>query len=130
MEWVLSFAHSLTPVKGRINLIKTNRGTEDVDEVDRQIRVLVRDTAKKLQATNDRLHAEGAEDPIDPEACDVHSKCSPPFTLCNSMTSTHSFSSGPIRLGLSIQPKLVQDLHYSTNRGNESRARLLALPLD
>ena len=130
MDWVLSFAHSLTPVKGRINLIKTNRGTEDVDEVDRQISVLVRDTAKKLQATNDHLHAERAEDPIDPEAWDVHSKCSPPFTLCNSTTSTHSCSSGPIGLGLSILPKPIQDPHYSTNRGNESRARLLALPLE
>jgi len=129
MDSVLSFARSLTPVKGRIKLIKTNHRPEDVDEVERQIRVLVRDTAKKLQATNDRLHAERAEDPIDAEVCDVQSKCSPPFTLCDSTTSTHSFSSGPIRLGLSVLPKADQDPHYSTNRRNESRAPLLALPL-
>jgi len=128
MDSVLSFARSLTPVKGRIKLIKTNHGLEDVDEVERQIRVFVRDTAKKHLATNDRLHAEREEDPIDAEVCDVQSKCSPPFTLCYSTTSTHSFSSGPIRLGLSVLPKADQDSHY-TNRRNESRAPLLALPL-
>jgi len=88
MDSVLSFASSLTPVKGRIKLIKTNHRPEEVDEVECQIRVLVRDTAKKLQATNDRLHAEWAEDPIDAEVCDVQSKCSPPFTLCDSAPST------------------------------------------
>jgi len=129
MDSVLSLARSLTPVKGRIKLIKTNHHPEDVHEVERQIRVLVRDTAKKLQATNDRLDAERAEDPIDAEVCDVQSKYSPPFTLCDSTTSTHSFSSGPIRLGLSVLPKAHQDPHYSTNRRNESRAPLLALPL-
>jgi len=129
MDSVLSFGRFLTPLKGRIKLIKTNHHPEDVDEVKRQIRVLVRDTAKKLQATNDRLHAERAEDPIDAELCDVQSKYSPPFTLCDSTTSTHSFSSGPIRLGLSVLPKADQDPHYSMNRRNESRVPLLALPL-
>jgi len=129
MDSVLSFARSLTPVKGQIKLIKTNHRPEDVDQVERQIRVLVRDTAKKLQATNDRLHAERAEDPIDAEVCDVQSKCSPPFTSCDSTTSSHSFSSGPIRLGLSVLPKADQDPHYSLNRRNESRGPLLALPL-
>jgi len=129
MDLLLSFARTLTPVKGRIKLIKTNHRPEDVHEVERQIRVLVRDTAKKLQATKDRLHAERAEHPIDSEVCDIQSKCSPPFTLCHSTTSTHSFVSGPIRLGLSGLPKTNQDPHYSTNRRNESRAALLALPL-
>jgi len=129
MDSVLSFARSLTPVKGRIKLIKTNHGREDLDEVERQIRVFVRDTAKKLQATKDRLHPERAEDPIDAEVCDVQSKCSPSFTLCYSTTSTDSFSSGPIRLGLSVLPKAHQDSHYSMNRRNEIRAPLLALPL-
>jgi len=129
MDSVLSFAQSLTPVKGRIKLIKTNHRPEDVDEVERQTRVLVRDTVRKLQATNDPLHAERAEDQRDAEVCDVQSKCSPPFTLCDSTTSTHSFSSGPIRLSLSVLPKADQDPHYSTNRHNQSRAPLLALPL-
>jgi len=87
MDSGLSFAGSLTPVKGRIKLIKTHHCPEDVDEVESQIRVLVRDTAKKLQGTNDRLHAEPAEDPIDADVCDVQSKCSPPFTLCDSTTT-------------------------------------------
>ena len=71
LDSVLSFARSLTPVKRRIKLIKTNHRPKHVDEVERQIRVLVRDTAKKLKATNNRLHAERAEDPIDEEVCDT-----------------------------------------------------------
>ena len=71
MDSVLSFALSLTPVKGRIQLMKTNQHPEDVDEVKCQIRVLVRDPAKKVQATNHRLYAERAEDPIDAEVCDI-----------------------------------------------------------
>jgi len=96
MDLVLSLARSLTPVKGRIKLIKTHHRPENVNQVERQIRVLVRATAQKLQATNDRLHAERAEAPIDAGVCDVQSKCSPRCTLCDSMTSTHSFSRGPI----------------------------------
>jgi len=129
MDSVLIFARSLTPVKGRIKLIKSNSCPEDVDEVERQIRVLVRDTAKKLEATNQRLYEERAQDPIDAEVCDVQSKCSPPFPLCDSTTSTHSFSSGPIRLGLSVLQKADEDPYYSTNRWNESRVPLVALPL-
>jgi len=129
MDTVHSFARSLTPVEGRIKLSKTNHRPEDVDEVECQIRVFIRDTAKKLQATNDRRHSERAEDQINAEVCDVQSKCSPTFTLCDSTTSTHRFSSGPIRLSVSVLPKADQDPHYSTNRRNESRAPLLALPL-
>jgi len=46
IDLVLSFARSRTPVKGRIILIQTNHRPEDVDEVEHQIRVLVRDTVK------------------------------------------------------------------------------------
>ena len=129
MDSVHNFARSLMRVKGRIKFIKINHRLEDVDEVEGQIRVLLRDTAKKLQATNNRLHAEREEDPIDSEVWDVQSKCSPPFTLCDSTTSTHSFSSGTIRLCLSVLPKAKQDPHYFTNRRNESREPFLALPL-
>jgi len=129
MGSVLSFAHSLTPGKDRIQLIKTNYRPEDVDEVEHQIRVLVRDTAKKLQAMNYRLHAERAEELLDAEVCDVQSKCSPRFTLCDSTTSTHGFSSGLIQLGLSVLPKASQDPHYLTNRCNQSGVPVLALPL-
>jgi len=112
-----------------MKLIKTNHGPEEVDEVERQIRVLVRNTAKQLQAMNNRLDTERAEDPIDAEVGDVQSKCSPPFSLCDSTTSTQSFSSGAIRLGLSVLPKADQDPHYLMNRRNESQAPLLAQPL-
>jgi len=98
-------------------------------EVEPQIRVLVRDTAKQLEGTNDHLHGEGAADSINAEVCDVPSKCSPTFTYCNSTTSTQRFSSGPIRLSLTVLPKANQDSHYSMNKRNESLASLLALPL-
>jgi len=83
------------PVKSRIKLIKTNYRPEDVDEVERQIRVLFRDIPK-IHTTNNRLHEERAEDPIDAEVCDVQSKFSPAFTLCDSTSRTHRVSSGPI----------------------------------
>ena len=129
IDSVLSFARSLTPVKGRIQLIKTNPGPEYIDEVQSQIRVLVTDSARKRQARKDRLHEERAKDPIDADVCEVQSKGSRPFTLCDSTTSTQSLSSGPIRLGLSILPKADQDPHYSINRGNKSPVSLFALPL-
>ena len=90
MDSVLSFACSLIPVKGRIKLIETNHRPEDVDKVERQIRVLVNNTAKKLQATNNRLRAERAQDQIYAEVCHVQSQCSGPFTICDSTTSVRS----------------------------------------
>jgi len=126
---VVSFARCLTPVKGRIKLIKTNHRPEDFNEVKRQLRVFDRDTAKNLQARDDRVHAERAEGPIAAEVCDVRSKCSPSFRLSDCTTSTHSFSSGPIQLGLSVLPKADQDPDYSTTRRNESWAPLHGLPL-
>jgi len=129
MDLVHGCTSSLTPVKGRFKLIKTNQRPKDVDEVQCQLRVLVRDRAKKLQATNNRLHAEQAEHPIDAEGCDVQSKCSRPFTVCDSPISTHSFFSGPIRLSLSALPKTDQDPHYLTKGRNESQAPFLALHL-
>jgi len=60
------------PVKCQVTKITTDNRRADVEEVLPQIRVLVKDTAKKLQATNDRLHAEctdnTAERPDDPTA--------------------------------------------------------------
>jgi len=87
MDSVLSFACSVMPVKGQIKLIETNHCPEDVDEVEHQIRVVVKNTAKKLQATNNHLRAERAQDPIYAEVCHVQSHCSGPFTLCDSTTS-------------------------------------------
>ena len=110
-------------------MIKTSHHPKDVNKVERQIRVFVRDTTNKLPATNDRLHAEQAEDPIDAEVCDIQSKCLPQFRLYDSTTSTQSVSSGPISVGLSVLQKADHDPQYSTNRGDESRAPVLALLL-
>jgi len=62
LDSVKNFARSLPPVKRQVTNIRTKHRREDYEEVIRQIRVLVKDTAKKLQATNDRLHAERPED--------------------------------------------------------------------
>jgi len=129
MDLVLRFSLSLMAVKGRIELIKTNQRPEDVNEVEGQITVFVRDTAKKHLAMNHDLHAERAEDPIDAEVWEVQSTYSPPLTLCNYRTITRSFSSGQIRLCFSVPPKADQDPHYSTNRGKERQGPLLALPM-
>jgi len=82
--------------------MKIKHCSEDIHELERPIAVVVRDTAKRLQPTNDHLLAEWAEDPIHSKVCDVQSKCSPQFTLCDSTTSTHSFSNGSRRVSLSV----------------------------
>ena len=48
MDSVLSFACSLTPVKGRIKLIKTNHRPEGVDQVERQIQALDKSLGDRL----------------------------------------------------------------------------------
>ena len=50
------------PVQRQVTKIKTELHREDVEEVLPQISVLVKDTAKKLRATNDCLHAERPDD--------------------------------------------------------------------
>lgn len=61
LESVLGFARSLQPVAARIKLVQTKHQADDVDEVERHLRILVKDTAKKLQTTNERRRAERAE---------------------------------------------------------------------
>ena len=52
LDTVISFARSLSLVKGRIKFLKANHYPDDADELEGQIKVLVRDSAKKLQDTN------------------------------------------------------------------------------
>ena len=52
------FASSLNPVQSRIMLIKTKHHSDDVKEVYRQLRMLVRDTAKELQTAMERERAK------------------------------------------------------------------------
>ena len=43
------FASALRPVKSRIKFIKNKHYADDVKEIDRQLKILVKDTARKLQ---------------------------------------------------------------------------------
>ena len=49
LESVIVFAGALDPVKSRIQFIKKKDHSDDVKEVDHQLRTLVKDTARKLQ---------------------------------------------------------------------------------
>ena len=43
------FASALSPVKSRIEFSKNKHHADDVKEIDRQLRILVKDPARKLQ---------------------------------------------------------------------------------
>jgi len=62
LDSVQNFGHYLPTLKCQVTKIKTNHRHEDVEEVLRQIRVLVKDIAKKLEAMNDHLHPERPDD--------------------------------------------------------------------
>ena len=129
LDSVISFARSLSPVKGRIKFMKTNHRPDDADELERQIKLLVRDSAKKLQDTNNRRRQAERDEEANEGDSDVLSMCSPPSTLCDPKTNTQRFPSGPIRLDLSLLPKANPGPHYSSNRRHESWASLLGIPL-
>jgi len=50
---IISFAPGLSPFKECIELIKSQRHAEDVGEVIRYLKILVKDSAKKLQTLNE-----------------------------------------------------------------------------
>ena len=52
------FAHPLLPVKERLALIKQKYHGEDVDELRPRLRMLVKDSARKLHLSNLREMAE------------------------------------------------------------------------
>ena len=58
VDSVLLFARGLSPVKERIVLLKRQHHADDVLELNRHLRILVKDSAKKLQATNERKRAD------------------------------------------------------------------------
>jgi len=59
---VQNFARCLPAIKRQVTKVKTDNHREDVEEDLRKIRFLVKDTAKKLQATNNHLHVERPDD--------------------------------------------------------------------
>jgi len=57
VDSIVSFARSLSPVKERIELIKSQHHPDDVGELIRHLKILVKDSAKKLQTSNERQKA-------------------------------------------------------------------------
>jgi len=76
MKFVISFARSLPSVSNRITLVKIKHRPENILEVERQIRHLVRDIGRKLQVMNNRLYPERAEGALATEDTEPESKCS------------------------------------------------------
>jgi len=54
VDSIVSFARSLSPVKERIELIKSQQYPDDVGEFICHLKVLIKDSAKKLQTSNER----------------------------------------------------------------------------
>jgi len=57
VDSIVSFSRSLSPVKERIELIKSHHHPDDVGEFIRHLKILVKDSPKKLQASNERQKA-------------------------------------------------------------------------
>jgi len=68
VDSILLFAHGLSPVKERIELIKCKHHTGDLLELNRHLKIVVRDSGKKLQTTKERQRAgcDGRSDVTEP----------------------------------------------------------------
>jgi len=68
VDSILLFARGLSPVKERIELIKRQHHADDLMELNRLQKIVVRDSGKKLQTTKERQRAgrEGHGDVTEP----------------------------------------------------------------
>jgi len=57
VDSILLFARGLSPVKERIELIKRQHHADDLLELNQHLKILVRDSGKKLQMTKERQRA-------------------------------------------------------------------------
>jgi len=57
VDSILLFTRGLSPVKERIELMKRQHHADDLWELDRHLKILVRDSEKKLQTTKERQRA-------------------------------------------------------------------------
>jgi len=57
VDSILLFARGLSPVKERIQLMKCQHHADDLLELNRHLKTLVRDSGKKLQTTKERQRA-------------------------------------------------------------------------
>lgn len=74
LDSIMSFARSLPPVRGQFAAIKRKHPQQDVEQMGSHLLVLVKDTARKLQTTLNRLKGEEEEEASDAEAKDPESK--------------------------------------------------------
>jgi len=67
---ILLFARGLSPVKERIELIKREHHTDELLELNRHLKILVRDSGKKLQTRKERQRAgrDGRGDVSEPSS--------------------------------------------------------------
>jgi len=68
VDSILLFAGSLSPVKERIELIKCQHHTDELMELHRHLKILVRDSGKKLQTSKEHQRAgrDGGGDVTEP----------------------------------------------------------------
>jgi len=68
VDSILLFTRGLSPVKERIQLIKRQHHADDLLELNRHLKILVRDSGKKLQTTTERQRAgrDGSGDVTEP----------------------------------------------------------------
>lgn len=85
MESVIDFARSRPPIKQRVALVEAEHRADDVGELLRHLRILVKDSAKKLQASQERHKVEraGGGEVVGPP-----SKSSPPLIFRYASTNT------------------------------------------
>jgi len=58
VDSILWFARGLSPVKEPIELIKRQHHADNLLELNRHLKILVRDSGKKLQTTKERQRAD------------------------------------------------------------------------
>ena len=81
----MDFARSRPPIKQRVELVEAEHRADDVGELLRHLRILVKDSAKKLQASQERHKVEraGGGEVVGPP-----SKSSPPLIFHYASTNT------------------------------------------
>jgi len=57
VDSILLFASGLSPIKERIQLMKRQHHADDLLELDRHLKILVRDSGMKLQTTKEHQRA-------------------------------------------------------------------------
>jgi len=107
---IISFAQSLAPVKKRIELIKSQHHPEDVGELIYHLKVVVKDSAKKLQMLIKRQKPErdSRRDVAEPPG-----KCYP-LLFC--LRLTNSCSQFLISSGTPHFPLCFENAYYSSHR--------------